>query len=103
MNWDEYEAYLAKYKDRWEANAIRKGILEEGWKEAWIEGWTEGWIEGWIEGWTEGWIEGLKQGEAKKLNEFVLRLAGMDYKLDEILKLTGASLDEVKQILNKRE
>ena len=95
MNWDEYETYLAKYKDRWEANAIRKGILEEGWKEAWIEGW--------IEGWTEGWIEGLKQGEAKKLNEFVLRLAGMDYKPEEIVKLTGASLDEVKHILNKRE
>jgi hypothetical protein len=42
MNWDEYEAYLAKYKDRWEANAIRKGILEEG-------------IQ-----------KGLKKGEAKK-------------------------------------
>ena len=75
MNWDEYETYLANYKDRWEANAIRKGILEEG----------------------------IQKGEAKKLNEFVLRLAGMDYKPEEIVKLTGASLDEVKHILNKRE
>jgi len=79
MNWDEYEAYLAKYKDRWEANAIRKGILEEG-------------IQ-----------KGIQKGEAKKLNEFVLRLAAMDYKPEEIVKLTGASLDDVKHILNKRE
>ena len=79
MNWDEYETYLAKYKDRWEANAIRKGILEEG-------------IQ-----------KGIQKGEAKKLNEFVLRLAGMDYELDEIVKLTGASLDEVKQILNSEK
>ena len=83
MNWDEYETYLAKYKDRWEANAIRKGILEEG-------------IQ-------KGIQKGLKKGEAKKLNEFVLRLAGMDYKLDEIVKLTGASLDEVKQILDSEK
>ena len=75
MNWDEYETYLAKYKDRWEANAIRKGILEEG----------------------------IQKGEEKKLNEFVLRLAGMDYKPEEIVKLTGASLDDVKQILSSEK
>ena len=75
MNWDEYEAYLAKYKDRWESNAIRKGILEEG----------------------------IQKGEEKKLNEFVLRLAGMDYKPEEIVKLTGASLDDVKQILSSEK
>jgi uncharacterized protein YvpB len=33
----------------------------------------------------------------------VLRLAGMDYKPEEIVKLTGASLDDVKQMLNSEK
>jgi len=87
MNWDEYETYLANYKDRWEANAIRKGILEEGIQK----------------GLKKGLKKGIQKGEAKKLNEFVLRLAAMDYKPEEIVKLTGASLDDVKQILNSEK
>lgn len=73
MDFDDYEAYLAEKKREWDENAIRTG----------------------------GIMHGMEKGVLQKLTEFVLRLDGMGYELDDIVNLTGAEVEQVKKVLNE--
>ena len=77
MDFDDYEAYLAEKKREWDENAIRTGGIMHGME------------------------KGMEKGVLQKLTEFVLRLDGMGYELDDIVNLTGAEVEQVKKILNE--
>ena len=74
---------------------LTKNTLKKIYK---AEGLAEGLAEGRAEGKAEGKAEGLVEGENKAKMEMTINLLKNKYPIDEIIKITGLSKEEINKI-----
>ena len=89
----EYEVKARDYE-----LARLHGAMEEGLEKGRTEGRTEGRAEGRTEGRAEGRAEGITEGEKATTLAIVRNALEMKIPLEDISRLIGRSLDEIKNL-----
>ena len=81
--------------------AQKEYARKEGLEEGLAEGRAKGIVEGRQEGRVEGRKEGKKEGRKEKSLEIAKKMLDDELKIEEIVKYTGLSKEEIQSIRNK--
>ena len=89
---------LREYEDSLKAYRDIKNSLDTAKAEGLAEGFGKGRVEGHAEGRAEGLVEGRAEGRAETLVEVAKNLLSIGTPIESIMKATGMTEDEIKDL-----
>ena len=88
---------MCKAVEEWRKELLEEGMAK-GKTEGLAQGKAEGIAQGKAEGIAQGKAEGIAQGKAEGQTDIVLRMKAKGLSDDEIVSLTGLSLEFIKSV-----